>query len=72
MKFLIVKWIGGILGGLAVAWIVYAGLIRPTTKPPVTETQIAERLTNINYSFEPRQTFFGCASYRVTKEKEKK
>jgi hypothetical protein len=58
----IIKWAGGILGGLALAWIVYAGLIRPTTKPNPTTTQKADNI--INYNLTSRQSF-GCSNFRI-------
>ena len=58
------KYIGGILGGLMVAWIIYTGLIRPTTKPPVTSRQEAETITN--YTISPKVTF-GCMRLQVNK-----
>ncbi len=58
----IAKWVGGALLGLMVGWIVYAGLIRPTTKPPTTTTQKADNI--INYNNYPRISF-GCASWKV-------
>lgn len=65
---LIFKYGLGIIGGLIIVWSLYTTVWKPHTKPPTTETQVAERIININYSFEPRQTF-GCANYRVMKEK---
>ena len=59
----IIKWVGGIVGGLVIAWIVYAGLIRPTTKPNPTTTQNGQNFVNYNYS--PRVSF-GCANWRVS------
>lgn len=63
MKWLtVVKYGGGILGGLALAWIFYAGLIRPTTKPVPTTTNNAD--TIVNLSVAPRVSF-GCANFRL-------
>jgi hypothetical protein len=47
-------------------WGIYAGLIRPTTKPNPTESQQADSIVNHNtyYQFEPHQTF-GCARYNA-------
>ncbi len=53
----IAKWVSGIVGGLVVAWIFYAGLIRPTTKPNPTTTNQADNITN--YTYNMRQTI-GC------------
>jgi hypothetical protein len=60
----ITKWVGGIVGGLVFAWIIYAGLIRPTTKPNPTETQTAESI--VNYNTYPKSTF-GCNNIRILK-----
>jgi hypothetical protein len=64
MWIIIAKWGGGILGGLALAWVVYAGLIRPTTHPNPTTTQKADTITNVNYYITPRP-MFGCASVKL-------
>lgn len=56
------KWVGGIVGGLIIAWIFYAGLIRPTTKPNPTTTQQGEIF--INYNLNPRVSF-GCANFKI-------
>ena len=56
------KWAGGIVGGLALAWAIYAGIIRPTTKPNPSTTQEAQ--TIINYNVAPKQTF-GCSNIRI-------
>ena len=60
------KWVGGILGGLAIGWIVYAGLIRPVTKPNPSTTQSAETIHN--YYNTPRISF-GCARWEVKSDK---
>lgn len=65
MYLTIAKWVGGVLLGLMVAWIVYAGLIRPTTKPPTTSSQKAEKIENITYN--PRLSF-GCMRFDVPKK----
>ena len=57
----IAKWVGGLLGGLALAWIFYAGLIRPTTKPNPTTVQSGGTSYNIS---SPRQTF-GCMNIKI-------
>jgi hypothetical protein len=62
MYLTIAKWLGGIVGGLALAWIVYAGLIRPTTKPNPTTTQKADNI--INYNLTSRQSF-GCSRFII-------
>jgi len=58
------KWVGGVLGGLALAWIFYAGLIRPTTKPNPSTSQKADNITNYVYNTTPKSTF-GCATVKV-------
>ncbi len=65
MYLTIAKWVGGVLLGLMVAWIVYAGLVRPTTKPNPTTKNEAENMTN--YTFTPRVSF-GCANFKVYKD----
>lgn len=63
MKWLTVfKWTGGVVGGLVLAWIFYAGLIRPTTKPNPSTTNNAD--TIVNLSVAPRVSF-GCANFRI-------
>lgn len=68
MYLTIAKWVGGVLLGLMVAWIVYAGLIRPTTKPNPSTSQKADSINN--YYNQPRISF-GCARWEVTVDKEK-
>jgi hypothetical protein len=58
------KWVGVVLLGLGLAWSIYAGIIRPTTKPNPTTTQKADNITNYTYNVTPRSTF-GCASIKV-------
>jgi len=68
MIWSILKWVA-ILGFIGLAgWGLYAGLIRPTTKPNATESQFANSITNHNYTLAPKQTFFGCANFRIPKE----
>jgi hypothetical protein len=62
MYLTLAKWVGGIVGGLALAWIVYAGLIRPTTKPNPSTTQKAD--TIVNYNITARQSF-GCSRFLI-------
>jgi len=49
----------GVLG-----WALYVKIIQPS------ESQKAKAI--INYTFEPHQTFFGCANYKIPQEKEAK
>ena len=69
----LLKWLA-ILGFIGLAgWGLYAGLIRPVTKPNATTKQEAESITNYNYTLEPKQTFFGCSNFRIQKpEQEQK
>jgi len=60
------KWVGGILGGLIIGWIFYAGLIRPVTKPNPSTTQSGETINN--YYNTPRISF-GCARFEVKNDK---
>ena len=62
------KWAGGIIGGLAIAWGLYAGLVRPTTKPNPLTTQSATEIINHNYHY-PRVTF-GCMNVKAMREKQ--
>jgi len=67
MNWLIVgKWIGGAILGLMLSWIVYAGLIRPVTKPNPSTNQSAESIQN--YYNQPRISF-GCARWEVKGDK---
>lgn len=68
MYLTIAKWVGGIVLGLMVSWIVYAGLIRPTTKPNPSTSQKADSINN--YYNQPRISF-GCARWEVIVDKEK-
>lgn len=65
--FTIGKWIAGILAILAVGWITYAGLIRPTTKPPETTKQEAQTIINHNYT--TPKVAFGCMNFRIYDKK---
>ena len=58
----IAKWVMGALGGLAIAWAVYAGIIRPVTKPNPSTAQQAQFI--VNYTIQPRQSF-GCTNFRI-------
>jgi hypothetical protein len=62
----IAKYVGGTICGLALAWIFYAGLIRPTTKPNPTTTQKADTMVNYTFNNTPRSTF-GCNMIRINK-----
>jgi len=62
------KWIGGIVGGLIIAWIFYAGLIRPTTKPNPSTSQEATNMEN--YYTQPKVNF-GCIRIEVKPEEKK-
>ena len=68
MRFLSVLVWTLVIAGLG--WAVYAGIIRPTTKPNPTTRQEAQQI--INYTLEPKQTFFGCANFRIEKPNENK
>lgn len=57
------KWVAGILAGLGIAWAIYAGIIRPTTKPNPTTKQEATTIVNYNMST-PRQSF-GCTFIKI-------
>jgi hypothetical protein len=59
------KWIGGTVAGLLIAWGLYAGLIRPTTKPNPTTTQSGETINN--FYNQPRISF-GCARWSVNEK----
>ena len=67
MNYLIIsKWIGGVVLGLGLAWSIYAGIIRPTTKPNPTTSQKAQEITNYTFNNTPRSTF-GCSNVRIDK-----
>ena len=58
------KYIGGIGGGLLLAWAAYVTVIRPHTKPPLpTTTQAAESI--INHSYHYPRVIGGCLHIRV-------
>lgn len=57
----IIKWVGGVVAGLLIAWGLYAGLIRPTTKPNPSTHQSGGVSYNITT---PRQTF-GCTNIKI-------
>ena len=65
MYLTIAKWVGGVLLGLMVAWIFYAGLVRPTTKPNPSTSQKADTIENYTYS--PRLSF-GCMAFGIPKK----
>ena len=56
-----------VLGGIA--WLIYVGMIRPHTKPNANVKNTADQM--IQYTIEPRPTFFGCANFRIEQAKEK-
>lgn len=58
----IVKYAGAVIAGLAIAWAIYAGIIRPVTKPNPSTTQSGEIINNYNNT--PRISF-GCARWAV-------
>ena len=60
----IAKWVLGMVGGLVIAWGLYAGIIRPVTKPNPSTLQKADNI--INYYLTPRVSF-GCANFRIQK-----
>jgi len=57
------KWIIGVLGGLGIAWVIYAGVLKPVLFPNPSTDQNAESIINHYYS-KPGVTF-GCMSFRV-------
>ena len=61
----IIKWVLGAVGGLAIAWAIYAGIIRPITKPNPSTAQKAD--TIYNYYNQPRVSF-GCAAWDIPKK----
>ncbi|MDD5356433.1 MAG: hypothetical protein PHY56_07860 [Candidatus Omnitrophica bacterium] len=59
----ILKWLA-ILGFIGIClWGLYAGLIRPTTKPNPSTTQRAENMTNNTHNY--KGPTLGCMSVRV-------
>ena len=56
-----------VLAVIGLGWAVYAGIIRPVTKPNPTTTQHADSITNPSY----KGPTFGCMSIRVMAEKAK-
>lgn len=65
----IAKWVGAVIGGLVIAWAIYAGVIRPVTKPNPTTTNKADVI--YNYTITPRHTF-GCSAFLIRREKDGK
>ncbi len=55
-----------VVAGLA--WAVYAGIIRPVTKPNPTNTQQGKG-DNYNYTIQPR-SYFGCMKFDLKKPNE--
>ncbi len=72
MNLKLLSIIGSALALVGVGWAIYAGIIRPITKPNPNESQHAGTITNYNYTFEPHQTFFGCARYNAPAPEAKK
>jgi hypothetical protein len=62
----IAKYAGAVIAGLAIAWAIYAGIIRPVTKPNPSTTQSGETINN--YYNTPRISF-GCARFEVKNDK---
>jgi hypothetical protein len=56
-----------VIAGLG--WAVYAGIIRPTTKPNPSTRQEGQR-DNYSYTLSPHQTFFGCMNFKIPKPEE--
>jgi hypothetical protein len=52
-----IKWLGGIVAGLLVAWIIYAGLLKPVLCPTPTTTQTGGTSNTYNI----KVGFGGCA-----------
>lgn len=63
----IAKWVGGVIAALLIAWGLYAGIIRPTTKPNPTTKQEATTIINHNYS--TPHVSFGCMRFEVYERK---
>lgn len=56
-----------VIGAIAgLGWAIYAGLIRPITKPNPSTTQQGQR-DNFSYTIAPRQTFGGCMRFDLKK-----
>jgi hypothetical protein len=70
MKWMVIlKYFAGVVAGLGIAWAVYAGVIRPVTKPNPNTTQSAETIINHNYG--TPKVYFGCLNMRIYERKEK-
>jgi len=65
-------WIAKLLAVIIIlgtsAWIFYAGLIRPTTKPNPSTQQLGAK-DNYSYTIAPKQTF-GCSTIIIPKGSE--
>ncbi len=57
-----------LLAGLG--WAIYAGIIRPVTKPNPTNRQEGAR-DNYNFTIQPR-SYFGCQRFEIKKPEEAK
>lgn len=62
-----IKRTASVLFVLGLFWAIYVMAIKPHTNPTPTEAQRAENITNFNYELSPKQTFFGCANFRIQK-----
>ena len=61
------RWVSVIVWTLVIAgigWAIYAGIIRPTTKPNPTTHQEAAQI--VNYTLEPR-SYFGCTNFKIAR-----
>ena len=67
-----IKRTASVLFVIGLLWAIYVMAVKPHINPTPTESQEAENITNYNYSLEPRQTFFGCANFRIQKPEETK
>ena len=63
----IMRWLGHwavyFLLSAIVIWGLYAGLIRPVTKPNPTQSQKADTINN----YQPK-VYFGCVNFAIPKE----
>jgi hypothetical protein len=65
-----IKRAAAVLAVLGILWFIYLTVFKPHINPVPTESQSAKKIDNYNFELAPKQTFFGCANYRIQNPKE--